>query len=58
MCVADVQPEQLRLMVPESYKSGKQAGTYIRVQVGADTVAILAPAIEGGARRPRRCSSA
>lgn len=47
MCVADVQPEQSRVMVPESYKGRKQAATYIRVQVGADTLAILAPAIEG-----------
>jgi len=47
MCVADVQAEQGRVMVPESFKGKKHATAYIRVQVGADTLAVLAPAIEG-----------
>jgi integrase len=47
MCVGDVQAEQGRVMVPESFKGKKHATAYIRVQVGADTLAVLAPAIEG-----------
>lgn len=47
MRVADVQAEQGRVMVPESFKGKKQAATYIRVQVGADTLGVLAPAIAG-----------
>ncbi|WP_066593155.1 tyrosine-type recombinase/integrase [Sphingomonas pruni] len=47
MRVADVQPEQHRVMVPESYKGRRDAAGYVRVQVGNDTLAILAPAIEG-----------
>ena len=47
MRVADVQAEQRRVMVPESYKGRREAVAYVRVQVGADTLAILAPAIEG-----------
>lgn len=47
MCVCDVQAAQGRVMVPESFKGKKQATAYIRVQVGADTLAILAPAVEG-----------
>lgn len=47
MRVVDVQAEQSRLMVPQSFKGRKRALTYIRVQVGADTLAALAPAIEG-----------
>ena len=47
MQVADVQAEQHRVMVPESYKGRRNATAYIRVQVGPDTLAILAPAIEG-----------
>jgi integrase len=45
--VTDVQPEQGRVMVPESFKGKKRAIAYIRVQVGADTLSVLAPAIEG-----------
>lgn len=47
MRVADVQAEQSRLMVPQSFKGKKRALTYIRVAVGADTLAAIAPAIEG-----------
>ncbi|WP_066827835.1 tyrosine-type recombinase/integrase [Sphingomonas mali] len=47
MRVADVQAEQRRVMVPESYKGRRDAAAYVRVQVGTDTLAILAPAIEG-----------
>jgi hypothetical protein len=46
MSVADVQAEQGRVMVPESFKGKKQATAYIRVQVGADTLSVLAPAID------------
>jgi len=34
-------------MVPESYKGRKQAAAYIRVQTGADTLAVLARAVAG-----------
>lgn len=47
MRVADVQAEQGRVMVPESFKGKKQITTYIRVQVGADILAILAKVTEG-----------
>jgi integrase len=47
MCVGDVQAGQGRVMVPESFKGKKHATAYIRVQVGADTLRVLAPAIEG-----------
>jgi integrase len=47
MRVIDVQAEQRRVMVPESYKGRRDAATYVRVQVGTDTLAILAPAIQG-----------
>ena len=47
MCVGDVQAQQGRVMVPESFKGKKQAAAHIRVQVGADTLAVLAPAVEG-----------
>lgn len=52
MVVADVQPDHGRVMVPESYKGKKRACAHIRVQVGADTLATLKPALEdrpGGA---------
>ncbi|MEG3151076.1 tyrosine-type recombinase/integrase [Sphingomonas sp. ZT3P38] len=49
MRVADVQVEQGRVMVPESFKGKKQAAAYIRVQVGSDTLGVLAPAVEGRA---------
>lgn len=47
MCVGDVQAEQGRVMVPESFKGKKHATAHIRVQVGADTLGVLAPAVEG-----------
>lgn len=47
MCVGDVQAGQGRVMVPESFKGEKQAIAYIRVQVGADALAVMAPAVEG-----------
>ena len=47
MTVGDVQAEQGRLMVPESYKGKKRTITYTRVQVGADTLAVLMPVIAG-----------
>jgi len=47
LTVGDVQAEQGRVMVPESFKGKRRATAYIRVQVGADTLSALAPAIEG-----------
>jgi len=47
MRVADVQAEQRRVMVPESYKGRKQAAAHIRVPVGADTLAVLEAATSG-----------
>jgi len=47
MRVGDVQAEHGRVMVPESFKGNKQGAAYIRVAVGADTLAILAPAVAG-----------
>lgn len=47
MVVADVQADQGRVMVPESFKGKKRACAHIRVQVGTDTLAVLRPAIEG-----------
>lgn len=47
MRVGDVQAEQSRLMVPQSYKGRKRQLEYIRVQVGADTLAAIAPAVTG-----------
>jgi integrase len=47
MRVADVQPEHARVMVPESFKGRKTAAAYVRVAVGADTLAVLAPALAG-----------
>jgi len=47
MCVGDVQAGQGRVMVPESFKGKKQATAYIRVQVGADTLGVLAAAVAG-----------
>lgn len=46
MTVGDVQAEQGRVMVPESFKGKRQSTAYIRVQVGADTLSALAPAVE------------
>jgi len=45
MRVADVQTDQSRLMVPQSFKGRKRQLSYIRVQVGPDTLAALKPAI-------------
>ena len=47
MTVGDVQAEQSRLMVPQSFKGRKRQMHYIRVQVGADTLAALAPVVDG-----------
>jgi hypothetical protein len=47
MTVADVQAEQGRVLVPESFKRKRRGHAFIRLQVGADTLAVLAPAIEG-----------
>lgn len=49
MSVGDVQAEQSRLMVPQSYKGKKRVLQYVRVVVGADTIAALAPVLD----RPR-----
>jgi integrase len=45
MTVGDVQADQMRLMIPQSFKGRKRQLQYIRVQVGADTLAAIAPAI-------------
>lgn len=47
MTVGDVQAEQSRLMVPQSFKGRKRQLQYIRVQVGQDTLGALEPAIAG-----------
>ncbi len=47
MQVGDVQAEQRRLLVPQSYKGRKRQLQYVRVQVGEDTLAALAPVTEG-----------
>jgi integrase len=47
MTVGDVQAEQNRLMVPQSFKGRKRQLQYIRVQVGADTLAAIAPIVAG-----------
>jgi integrase len=47
MRVGDVQAEQSRLLVPQSYKGRKRQLQYVRVQIGADTLAALAPVVEG-----------
>lgn len=47
MTVGDVQPEALRVMVPQSYKGKKRVLQYSRIVVGADTIAALKPAIDG-----------
>ena len=52
MCVADVQAGQGRVMVPESFKGKKRAGAHIRVQMGADALAVLAPASMAGRPAP------
>lgn len=47
MTVRDVQAEQSRVMVPQSYKGRKRVLTYTRVQVGQDTLGALRPALDG-----------
>jgi integrase len=47
MSVGDVQADQMRLMVPQSFKGRKRQLQYIRVQVGADTLATIAPVVDG-----------
>jgi len=47
MQVGDVQAQQSRLLVPQSYKGRKRQLQYVRVQVGADTLAALAPVVDG-----------
>ncbi|ATY31091.1 tyrosine-type recombinase/integrase [Sphingomonas psychrotolerans] len=47
MTVGDVQAGQGRLMVPQSFKGRKRVLAHIRTPVGADTLAVLAPAVEG-----------
>lgn len=49
MTVGDVQADHSRLMVPQSFKGRKRQLHYIRVQVGADTLAALRPVVEGRA---------
>jgi integrase len=47
MRVGDVQAEYLRVLVPQSFKGKKRSVEYTRVQVGADTLATLAPITTG-----------
>lgn len=47
MTVGDVQAEQGRLMIPQSFKGRKRTLSYIRTPVGADTLAVLVPITEG-----------
>jgi integrase len=47
--VGDVQAEQARIMILESFKGRKRACQHIRVPVGADTLAKLKPVIDGRA---------
>lgn len=47
MTVADVQLGQSRLMLPQSFKGRKRTLCYIRVPVGADTMAAIEPATRG-----------
>ena len=47
MTVGDVQAEQGRLMVPQSFKGKKRMLSHIRTPVGPDTLAVLAPVLEG-----------
>ncbi|HWU95778.1 MAG TPA: integrase, partial [Sphingomonas sp.] len=49
MTVGDVQAEQGRLMVPQSFKGRKRVLAHIRTPVGADTLGVLAPVVEGRA---------
>jgi integrase len=47
MSVADVQAEQMRLMIPQSFKGRKRVLQYVRVSVGADMLAAIAPVTAG-----------
>jgi integrase len=47
MTVGDVQLGQSRLMLPQSFKGRKRTLSYIRVPVGADTIAAIEPATRG-----------
>lgn len=48
MLVRDVQADSGRLFVPPSRKGrGKKKGAHIRVQIGADVIQMLRPAIDG-----------
>lgn len=47
MTIADVQLSQSRLMLPQSFKGRKRTLSYIRVPVGADTIAAIEPATRG-----------
>ncbi|WP_222950723.1 tyrosine-type recombinase/integrase [Sphingomonas sp. JC676] len=47
MTVGDVQLSQSRLMIPQSFKGRKRTLSYIRVPVGADTIAAIEPATRG-----------
>jgi integrase len=47
MTIADVQLGQSRLMIPQSFKGRKRTLSYIRVPVGADTIAAIEPATRG-----------
>ena len=54
--VGDVQLSQSRPMLPQSLKWRKRTLSYIRIPVGADTIAAIEPAMRG--RSPsRRCSN-
>jgi len=50
MTVGDVQTGQGRLMIPQSFKGRKRTLAYIRMPVGADTLAAIAPVATGRAR--------
>lgn len=47
MTVGDVQLGQSRLMLPQSFKGRKRTLSYIRIPVGADTMAAIEPATRG-----------
>ncbi|MDI1296218.1 MAG: tyrosine-type recombinase/integrase [bacterium] len=47
MVVADVQLEQARVMIPQSFKGKKKECQYIRVAVGQDVLGVLRQATDG-----------
>jgi integrase len=47
MTVGDVQAAQSRLMIPQSFKGRKRTLSYIRIPVGADTLAAIEPVLQG-----------